>query len=89
MYGNSITDNVWELFSGFDDADSEYDNYWESNLDNLDIDNLKKTKKLIIQGEIAKDQEFNIYLSYDNDDYVEVGTISGAGSYVKKLILLR
>ena len=80
--GDSLSNNVFELFSGFDDYGSEIDNYWESHLTDHDIERLKKTKKFPIQGHISKDQSFDIYFSYDNDAYVYIGSIHGTGSYV-------
>ena len=50
-----MSNNVYELFSGFDDADSEIPNYWEGNLTRHEIAELKKTKRLRLQGEIGPD----------------------------------
>lgn len=80
--GDSLTDNVYELFSGFDDSGSTIANYWEGNLTNLDIATLKKTRKLWIQGEISKDQTLNFYLQTDRGSYVLVGTQNGTDNNV-------
>ena len=90
IYGGTLiaadpfTDNVYTLFSGFDDDESIISNYWEGNRDNLDFSGLKKDKKLIIEGEIGPDQSAKVYASIDNGAYVEVGTIAGNGDYVDK-----
>lgn len=80
--GDSITENVYELFSGFDDNGTTYSNSWESNLTKQDIEDLKKTRKLWVQGEISRDQSLNIYVSVDRGDYVLVGTQTGTDSNV-------
>jgi len=80
--GDSITDNVYELLSGFDDDESTINNVIEGKFDDLDIVNLKKVKRLVLQGLIQKDQSYKVYLDYDNSGFVEVGTISGDGTYV-------
>ncbi len=82
--GDSVSNNVYELFSGWDDDESLINNYWISNLSELGVSNLKKTKRLIISGEIMKDQSFSIYLDIDNSGFVKVGTIEGTGDYVDK-----
>jgi len=82
--GDSFTNNVYTLFSGFDDDDALIGNYWEGNKDDLDYYGLKKVKKLIIKGEIDPDQTLKVYASLDNGSFVEVGEISGNGSYVDK-----
>ena len=80
--GDSITDNVFELFFGFSDNDSVISNYWEGNLTDLQINELKKVKKLWVQGEISHDQILKIYLSFDRGSYVLVGTQNGTDENV-------
>jgi hypothetical protein len=82
--GDSATYNVYELFSGFDDDDSTIPNYWNGNLDSLDIEGLKKSKRFKVQGEIYPDQAITFSLSVDKSDFVDVLTISGDGAYVDK-----
>ena len=43
---------------------------------------LKKVKKLVIQGKIAKEQTIKVSASIDQGAWVEVGEIEGNGSYV-------
>ena len=80
--GESISDNVVELFSGFDDNTATIPNYWEGNLSKLDLENLKRVKKFWIQGEISRDQTLKIYMSFDRAAYVLVGTQNGTDSNV-------
>lgn len=82
VVGDSISDNVFEVFSGFDDNNSTIANHWEGNLTDLDIATLKKTRRLWVQGELSRDQTLNIYLSTDRGSYVLVGTQNGTDANV-------
>lgn len=92
--GDSVSNNVYTLFSGLDDDGALIANYWEGNLSDLDIQRLKKLKRLNIQGAIGPDQKIKVLLSYDRGAFVEVGgsdsggvhtyAIQGNGSYVDK-----
>ena len=80
--GDSLTGNVYRLFSGYDDDDSLIDNSWEGDLSDLEVDELKKCKKIIPRGYIQPDQKYEVWVSIDNGGYVFIGEISGTGSYV-------
>ena len=80
--GDSIANNVYEMFSKTDDDDSEILGSWESSITNLEVEALKKCKKLRINGRIQPDQSVKVSASIDRGGYVEVGYISGTGSYV-------
>lgn len=80
--GDSVTDNVFELFANFDDNNSIISNYWEGNLSDLEIQELKKLKKFWVQGEISHDQILKIYLAFDRGSYVLVGTQTGTDENV-------
>lgn len=80
--GDSITDNAYELFSGFDDNGNTIPNYWEGNLTKLQIEQLKKVRRFWVQGEISRDQTLKIYLSFDRAPFVLVGTQNGTDSNV-------
>ena len=82
--GDSMSNNVYELFSGVDDSDSTIPNSWESKLDDQGLKELKKTKRLRLQGLIGAEQALEVYLSLDNGPYVFIGTVSGNGSYVDR-----
>lgn len=79
---DSLSDNFTELFSGESDDDNEIVNYWISDLDDHDVEGLKKTKKFFIRGQIAPDQLLKIYLSFDDGSFILVGSIAGDGEYV-------
>lgn len=80
--GDSISSNVYTLFSGFDDDGDIIPNYWTSSDLNLDSENLKKVKRMVIDGLIQRDQDIKIYIAYDQGDFTLVQTIEGDGSYV-------
>jgi hypothetical protein len=90
--GDSITDNVFTLFSGEDDDDSLISNFWNGNLSDNGLDRLKKAKRFKLQGAIGPDQQLKVSLSFDNGPFVEIGhtddvnghtyAIEGNGSYV-------
>lgn len=82
--GDAVTNNFITLFSGWDDLGSTIDNYWTGNLDNLGSDGLKKTKFLYLEGDIAPDQSYDVYLAADDGAFVKVGSINGRGDYVDK-----
>ena len=91
--GDSVSDNVYELFSGWDDDDANITNLLSFNMTTLGIEGLKKVKVLEIEGEIQADQKLKISLAFDQGDPIEVGgsvdgngdpiyAIEGGGDYV-------
>ena len=83
--GESITQNVVEVFSGVDDDGATIDGYCELNAWDLEYPGImKKVKKLQIEGNIGPDQRFDVYASIDKGAFVRIGQISGAGSYVDR-----
>lgn len=85
LCGDSLSDNFLELFSGFDDFEgSLIDNFWIGNLDQLDTEGLKKSKKMYLSGLIQPEQSFDVYVSVDRTAFVKVATIDGHATYVNK-----
>ena len=80
--GDSLSKNILELFSGFDDNGAENDNYYDTNLDEMQLRELKKSRSLIFEGEIQTDKTIEIWISVDNSSYVKLGDIEGDGAYV-------
>jgi hypothetical protein len=80
--GDSLSGNVYTLFSGYDDDESEISNSWEGALMDYGASRLKAQKKIVIQGEIGPEQSLNVYVSIDRGSYTLVGTIEGSGTYV-------
>lgn len=91
--GDSASENVYTLFSGFDDDDSVIPNFWVSGKDNLDVEGVKVVNRFVIAGLIQPAQKLKISISLDNSAFVEIGgsddnsgnhtyAIQGDGSYV-------
>lgn len=80
--GDSGSNNVFTLFSGFTDEEANIENRWVSGDDNLDIGGVKQINRFLIEGEIAKDQELEVWISLDGKDFVLYKTITGRGPYV-------
>lgn len=81
--GDSISDNVYQLFTGYDDDGFEIENYFITGSDLLGSEEYKRYKRQTFEGEISKDQEIEVYISLDNDNFTLIGTIKGTGSYVE------
>lgn len=80
--GDSISNNVYTLFSGFDEDGDVIENYWTSSDLNLGSDNLKNCRRMVLNGLIQPDQQIKVSLAYDGGDFSEVFTVDGRGSYV-------
>lgn len=80
--GDSVTNNVYKLFSGLSADDAIINNYWIGKSDDLDIYQLKKNKRFVISGLIGTDQIIEVYANIDNSGFVLIGTIYGTGDYV-------
>ncbi len=92
--GDSVTDNVYVLFSGVDDNQSSIANFFESSSDNLNYSGMKRTVELVVEGDIGPDQAIKVSMAADNGNFVEVRSpsdvaadlhaIEGSGGYVDK-----
>ena len=88
--GSSISNNVFTLFSGLDVEGANIYNFWQGGISKLRIKNLKKVKKLKLEGEIGPDQEIRVYASLDRGPFVEIldsaggAFIKGSGGYVDR-----
>lgn len=92
--GDSVTDNVYTLFSGVDDDNSTIANYWEGSLDDLDYDGMKRVVEITVDGEIGPEQSAKLMMSVDRGQFVEVRSpsdiengvhaIEGNGDYVDR-----
>lgn len=80
--GDSVTGNVYTLFSGYDDEESEIYNYWEGSLNDFGISRLKRLKKIVVQGEIGPEQTISVSFAIDRGEFAEIGTIAGSDSQV-------
>jgi hypothetical protein len=82
LAGDSISNNVFILFSGFDDDEQSIDNYWIDAPQNLGTNNSKRAGRMTVSGLIQKDQKTEVLLSFDDAPFVKVFTIEGNGAYV-------
>ena len=92
--GDSLTDNVYTLFSGTDDNNDVVNGYFDSNLDNMGYDGLKKVIEVTVDGEIGPEQDAKVYASTDRGNFVEIrsqddvannySAIRGSGPYVDR-----
>lgn len=82
--GDSLSPNLFTLFSGFDDDGSLIDNYWTSGVYNLGFDGLKKTERFVIEGLMQPEQAVQIYISYDQGPFTLVQTITGKDGCVSQ-----
>lgn len=80
--GDTVTFNIYEILTGFDDENYPIENYWTSSDDRYETESLKKVKRLRLKGLITPDQILEVSVSYDNSAYELVGTIRGDGTYV-------
>jgi hypothetical protein len=82
LAGDPLSNNVYVLFSGFDDDEGAIENHWEDGQLNLGTDNLKVAHYMRVTGLIQNDQAIDVYLTLDDGTPVHVFTIEGDGSYV-------
>lgn len=75
--GSSISNNLYTLFSGFDDDGVPIVNYWTSSINNLGFNGLKQTERFVIEGLIQPSQALQVYASYDQGPFSLVQTIKG------------
>lgn len=80
--GDSFSDTVYSVFTGFDDLEQVIPNSWTSKDENYQNENLKRFRYLRFKGLIDPDQVLEVYVSYDFGDFSQVGTIRGDQSYV-------
>lgn len=82
LAGDSVSNNVFTLFSGFDDDEALIPNEWTSGQLNFGMDGQKRFTRMILQGLIQSAQSVKVQLSFDGGAFVDVITIDGTESYV-------
>ncbi len=80
--GDSVSNNVNTLFSGFDEDGDVIENYWTSSDLDLRYQGLKTCRRMVLSGLIQKDQSIQVSVSYDGGAFSDLYTIEGDGSYV-------
>lgn len=81
--GDPLSNNVFTLFSGFDDDGDPILNYWTDGNMNLGTDNMKVVHKMVVNGLIQPDQNLEVWLSFDGSAFTRYYTIQGSGAYVQ------
>lgn len=82
--GDPVTNNVFTLFSGFDDDDNYIANYWTSGQGDLGISGIKRFSRFVVEGLIQRPQRYKIQFSFDGGAWVDVATVDGSASYVDR-----
>ena len=80
--GDPVSKTSYELFTGFDDVGLPVNNYWIGSGSLLGSPKLKKVRRMRYQGQIDPSQSVSVYISYDNGDWIKIGTIRGDQDYV-------
>ena len=80
--GDSLSNNVYTLFSGFDEDGDTIENYWTTGELDLGTRNLKNCRRMVLDGLIQPQQKLKVSVSYDGAAFAEVMTIDGSGDYV-------
>lgn len=80
--GDSLSDSVYQVFSGFDDLENTIENYWDGKAEDYNNDLLKRFRYLRIKGLIDPAQSIEVWANFDYAGYTQLGTIVGNGSYV-------
>jgi hypothetical protein len=80
--GSPITQTVYKIFNGFDDDGYVIDNFAITKAETYGVENLKRYRRLKIQGMIEPDQDIQVWASYDDADFELLGTIDGREGYV-------
>jgi len=80
--GSSVSETIYQLFSGFDDDGFSIENNWIGKAETWDTNKLKKYRKMRLKGSISADQSYAVYVNYDDNGAQLVGTVLGSGSYV-------
>lgn len=80
--GDSLTETVYEVFSGFDDLDNTIENYWQGKNEDYGSDKLKRFRFLRLKGLIDPAQTIEVWANFDDAGFTQMGTIVGTGSYV-------
>lgn len=75
--GDTITENTYSLFNGFDDDGQVIENQWTSRGEKHGTEDLKKYRRNRFKGKIQSGQVVGVYLETDDGSFNKVGTIRG------------
>lgn len=82
LAGDSISNNVYVLFSGFDEDGDIIENYWTSSDLNLGMENLKTCRRMVVDGLIQQEQDIAVDISVNGGAFIEQFVIEGGADYV-------
>lgn len=80
--GDSVSNNIFRLFDGYDDDGSPINNFRIEPKYNLGVMGLKRCNRIYVDGYINPAQSFDILIQFDAGNFVKIGTINGTDSYV-------
>lgn len=80
--GSSVTEDIYQLYNGYDDDGFAISNFWIGKAETWGIEDLKKYRKIRLKGRIQPEQSYAVYINYDNSGFQIIGTVVGSGSYV-------
>jgi hypothetical protein len=81
--GDSGSPNVFKLFSGLADEDSNIENYYITNNDPLDKEGVKVCNRIKVAGYIGVPQGLKVSYSLDYDPFVEITQPDGSSPIIK------
>lgn len=88
--GDTVSNNIFTLFSGIDADGANIFNFWKSGIMKLREKALKKIKKIKLEGEVGPNQSVQFFASLDRGPFVELkdsnggAFIQGNGDYVDR-----
>lgn len=80
--GDSLSNNVFQLFTGYTDDGANINNFWQGKMYDLGVPGLKKFNRFVIKGLIQQDQSLNVGFSFDSGNFTTFFTVQGNASYV-------
>lgn len=92
--GSPLQENTYQIYNGFDDLGNPINAYWIGAANQYGglksrqarwrfiREELKKFRKFYIKGMISLDQTVEVWISYDDAPFQQIGTILGRGTYV-------
>lgn len=80
--GDSLTETVYQVFTGFDDLGNTVENYWNGKAEQYGDDRLKRYRFLRLKGLIDPAQTIEVWCNFDDSGFTQMGTIVGTGDYV-------
>lgn len=84
LSGDPLSNNIFQLFSGFDDDGSLIPNHWASGATNHGADGEKTTQRMVVNGLIQTAQRIRVSIALDGGAFTPVFIIEGDGSYVDR-----